>query len=128
MGFFSELVSDFTGHGQSQYNPQQQASSGPPPVSPPWFAEWDARDNRWFFVNQQTGERTFNYPGPGYGQQQQYSGYGGEGYQAEQHNSDQGGNAYKYAAAGVAGIAGGALLMYEGEEISMSSPAAQMSI
>jgi hypothetical protein len=164
MGFLSDLVKDFTGDKQSQqqsgygqqqsgygqqqsgYGQQQQSNSygnQPPPVSPPWFAEWDSRENRWLFVNQQTGERTHNYPGPGYGQQQgnygapqqqggygggygqqgygnqggyQQQGYGGSGYQQqEQHKS--GGNGMKYAAAGVAGLAGGALLMHEGDNI-----------
>jgi hypothetical protein len=132
------------GYGQQQsgYGQQQQYGNQPPPVSPPWFAEWDSRENRWLFVNQQTGERTHNYPGPGYGQQQgnygvpqqqggyggygqggsnnqggyQQQGYGGSGYQQqEQHKS--GGNGMKYAAAGVAGLAGGALLMHEGDNI-----------
>lgn len=96
-------------------------------------------------MNQQTYERTYNYPGPGnqsqggYGQQQGgYSGYGqqygsyeqqggygqqqgyGGGYPPqEQYQKKEGSNAWKYAAAGVAGVAGGALLMHEGEEISM---------
>ncbi|KAF2131015.1 hypothetical protein P153DRAFT_208906 [Dothidotthia symphoricarpi CBS 119687] len=137
MGFLNELISDFTGQGGQSQNSgsQNQSSQGPPPVSPPWVAEWDGRDNRWMFVNQQTGERTYNHPGQGYGQQQQgNSGYGqGGGYQQQQGNSGygqgggyqqgqqeqkQGGNAWKYAAGGAAGLAGGALLMHEGEEMN----------
>jgi len=130
-------------YGQQQYGQQQHSSHGPPPVSPPWIAEWDSRDNRWLFVNQQTGERTFTYPGPGYAQQQgSYGGpqggygnssggysnqgaYGQQSYnptqsgQHEQQAKKQGGNGWKYAAAGAAGVAGGALLMHEGEHISM---------
>jgi len=34
-----------------------------PPVTSHWYAEWDGRDNRWLFANQETGERTFTYPG-----------------------------------------------------------------
>lgn len=141
MGFLNELVSEFTGK-QQHGNGNSQASASPPPVSPPWYAEWDARDNRWLFVNQQTGERTFTYPGPGYAQQQgsygaPQGGYSNDqggynnrgaynqsaydptqgGYQQEQKK--QGGNGWKYAAAGVAGVAGGALLMHEGEDMSM---------
>ncbi|KAJ4377738.1 hypothetical protein N0V83_000568 [Neocucurbitaria cava] len=139
MGFLNELVSEFTGK-QQHGNGISQASASPPPVSPPWYAEWDDRDNRWLFVNQQTGERTFTYPGPGYAQQQgsygtPQGGYGNDqggynnrgaynqsaydptqgGYQQEQKK--QGGNGWKYAAAGVAGVAGGALLMHEGEDM-----------
>jgi len=90
-------------------------------------------------VNQQTGERTPNYPGPGYAQQQgSYGapqqggyGYGQGGYSnqgaAQQNSYDptrsgeqqqkQGGNGLKYAAVGVAGLAGGALLMHESDKI-----------
>ncbi|KAH7397448.1 hypothetical protein BKA66DRAFT_438006 [Pyrenochaeta sp. MPI-SDFR-AT-0127] len=130
MGFLNNLVSEFTHSGQQgqQQHGSSQGGNNPPPVSPPWFAEWDARDNRWLFVNQQTGERTFTYPGPGYGQQQ--GGYGGNqggynqnaynpsqgNYQQEEHKKE-GGNGWKYAAAGAAGLAGGALLMHEGEEM-----------
>lgn len=128
------------------------ASQGPPPVSPPWYAEWDGRENRWLFVNQQSGERTFNYPGPGYAQQQGsyggpqggyaygQGGYSNQGaynqgsynptnnyqqpsnYQQQEEQKKQGGNGWKYAAAGVAGVAGGALLMHEGENISTFLP------
>jgi hypothetical protein len=162
MGFLSDLVKDFSGsdkqgqqqsgygqqqsgYGQQPYQQQSNSSYGsqPPPVSPPWYAEWDSRENRWLFVNQQTGERTFNQPGAGYSQQQgnygappQQGGYGygqggysnqgayqqtgydpsrGSGYQHEEHKS--GGNGMKYAAAGAAGLAGGALLMHESDNI-----------
>jgi hypothetical protein len=145
MGFLNNLVSEFTHTGQQQGGQQSSGgSNGPPPVSPPWIAEWDARDNRWLFVNQQTGERTFAYPGPGFSQQQgsyggvqggygnNPSGYSNQGaynqgsynptnsnYQQQEQEKKQGGNGWKYAAAGVAGVAGGALLMHEGEDISM---------
>jgi hypothetical protein len=149
MGFLGELVSEFTHSGQSgqgQQQHQQHSSGGvpsrdPPPVSLPWHTEWDARDNRWLFVNQQTGERTFTYPGPGFSQQQgsygspqggygnNQGGYSNQGmydptnssYQQQEHEKKQGGNGWKYAAAGAAGVAGGALLMHEGHEISTST-------
>ena len=163
MGFLSELISDFTSSGKQdqqqqqqsgygQYPPQQQQqgysqypppqhSQQPPPVSPPWYAEWDQRENRWIFVNQQNGERTYQYPGPGYAQQQgNYGapppqggyGYGQDGYSnqgayqqsaydptrsGQQQEEKSGGNGWKYAAAGVAGVAGGALLMHESDKI-----------
>ena len=148
MGFLNELVSEFTHsgqQGQQQQHGSPRASPRPPPVSPPWDAEWDTRDNRWVFLNQHTGERTFTYPGPGYAQQQgsygtlqgeygyNQGGYNNRGeynqsaynppqgiYQQDQHKErGGGGNGWKYAAAGVAGVAGGALIMHEGEEISM---------
>lgn len=109
MGFLNELVSEFTHSGQHSQHGQQQ---GPPPVSPPWYAEWDTRDSRWLFVNQQTGERTFTYPGAGNPQQQ--TGY--TQAQGEHH----GGNGWKYAAAGAAGLVGGGVLMHEGHEMSMT--------
>lgn len=144
MGLLGELVSEFT-HAGHQSPQQSGPSHGAPPVSPPWSAEWDSRDNRWLFVNQQTGERTFTYPGPGYAQQQgsygapqggQY-GYGQNGYsnqgaynqsaynpsnqQPEQEQEKKsGGSGWKYAAAGIAGVAGGALLMHEGHEMRKS--------
>ncbi len=120
------------GGGQQQYGGQQQqyggggGGNGPPPVSPPWMAEWDGRDNRWLFINQQTGERTFNYPGPGQSMGAQ-GGYGGNqgqynqgSYNPTQGNQQKqggGGNAWKYAAAGGVGLVGGALAVHEGEKI-----------
>jgi hypothetical protein len=148
MGFLGELISDFT--GKSGHSGQQQGpsggSQGPPPVSPPWYAEWDGRENRWLFVNQQNGERTYTYPGPGYAQQQgsyggpqggygyNQGGYSNQGaynqgsynptnssYEQQQQEKKSGGNGWKYAAAGAAGVAGGALLMHEGDDISTFS-------
>ncbi|OCK83392.1 hypothetical protein K432DRAFT_440883 [Lepidopterella palustris CBS 459.81] len=54
MSFFSELVSDFVSGGQ----PQQQQQR--PQVPYPWQARWDNEQGRWVFVNEQTGERTFD--------------------------------------------------------------------
>ncbi|KAH6865719.1 hypothetical protein BKA58DRAFT_461684 [Alternaria rosae] len=147
MGFLSELISDFTSSGSKDQQQQQQQQSGygqyppqqqqqgysqypppqhsqqPPPVSPPWYAEWDQRENRWIFVNQHNGERTYEYPGPGYAQQQGNYGappsQGGYGYGQDGYSNQEksGGNGWKYAAAGVAGVAGGALLMHESDKI-----------
>jgi hypothetical protein len=95
-------------------------------------------------VNQQNGERTYQYPGPGnqsqgaygqqggydnrsygqqqggYGQQQGYGqqgGYGG-GNPPQEQPKKEGSNAWKYAAGGAAGLVGGALLMHEAGDIS----------
>ncbi|KAM3076312.1 hypothetical protein ACMFMF_005645 [Clarireedia jacksonii] len=122
MGLLDELVSEFTHSGS--HGQQDSSSSRPPPVSPPWIAEWDSRDNRWLFVNQQTGERTFTYPDPGYAQQQDIYGGNQGAYNQNSYNPTQGndqhmssGNGWKYAAAGAAGLAGGAFAVYEGHEI-----------
>ena len=62
------------------YYQQNQA----PRVAPPWISQWDDQSQRYFYINQETGERTWDLP----------SGYGG--------GSGSGGN-YGYGAAGVAG-------------------------
>jgi hypothetical protein len=125
------------------YYPQQQ--SQPPPLPPPWRSEWDQRDQRYVFVNPQTGERTFQPPHQPYPPQGNYGGYppqqggyGGGGYNQPQGNygggygQPQGGyqqpppaqpqakdhKAMQYGAIGaVAGLAVGGLAMYEGEKI-----------
>lgn len=146
MSFFNNLVSEFTGQGQGQggqgqggqgYGQEQQGygqqQPPPPQVQYPWRAVWDARDGRYVFENEQTGQRTLEHPGGGYGGQQggygqQQGGYGQQqgGYPNEQRNY---GNNTSYAQekpnhhyggmalAGAAGLAGGALLMHEGENI-----------
>jgi hypothetical protein len=121
------------------YYPQQQPQH--PPRPPPWRSEWDQRDQRYVFVNPQTGERTFQPPHQTYQPQGNYGGYppqqggyGGGGYnqpqvygggyqqgappqhppppQAKDHKAMQ------YGAIGaVAGLAVGGLAMYEGEKI-----------
>jgi len=114
--------------------PSHPEYQGPPQPPPPWVAEWDGQDNRWFFLNQQTGERSLNMPQAqgGYGGGQQ-GGYGGQqgGYGGQQGGYGGGGQ-QGYAApqeppkshtgrnvgiAAVAGLAGGALLMHEGEKV-----------
>ena len=57
------------------YPPQHQGPphppGGPPPgardphqgLPPGWAAEWSAADNRYYYVNTHTGERTWNRPG-----------------------------------------------------------------
>ena len=152
MSFLGNLVSEFTGHHKNQEQPPQ--------APPPWVARWDDSASRWIFVNEQTGERTHNYPQQGngggynggyapqggYGQQSGYppqsgypqqsgyppqGGYGqpaGYGYpQGGGYGGQQGGypqeepkkksNALGYGVAAVAGIAGGALLVHEGEKV-----------
>lgn len=131
MSFIKDLIEDFTGSGKPQnagppgYYPQQQqygqpqVYNGPPQVPPPWVAEWDSRDNRWLYVNRETGERTFEYPQTrGYDTKpgQDFRGYGQQDFyqQGPAKKSHTGRNV---ALGAVAGVAGGALLMHEGEKI-----------
>jgi len=119
-------------YGQN-YGGQQQG--GPPQVHPPWRAVWDDRDNRWLYINEQNGERTFEHPGHGnynnYGSNNNYnnnnSGYYPPQQQQQQYYPEEqqraekkhgGGHGMAYGAMGAAaGLAGGALLMHEGEEV-----------
>ena len=116
------------------YEPNQ-GSQRPPPCPPPWYAEWDSRDQRWLYINPQDGERTFEHPHPNYqqagyggGYPPQQGGYGG-GYgqrggeygrdypqpPAPQHKDHRG---LEYGALGaVGGVVAGAFAMHEGEKI-----------
>lgn len=84
---------------------------GPPPPGPPlppgWHAEWAAQEQRYIFINQYTGERSWNHPGAGQGQ--------GHSYGAPQPPQPQQKN-HTLLAGGVgaaAGLLGGAFLMHE---------------
>jgi hypothetical protein len=73
------------------YYPPQQSQH--PPLPPPWRSEWDQRDQRYVFINPQTGERTFQFPQQTYPPQGNYGGYppqqggyGGGGYNQQQGN------------------------------------------
>lgn len=99
----------------SSHHPQQ--GHGGPPLPPGWIAEWDPQDQRYIFVNQRTGERSWNHPGSGpqgysspqgYGQPQGYGPpRGAPAPQQKNHN-------LAYGAGGlVAGLAGGAFMMHE---------------
>ncbi|KAI5248994.1 hypothetical protein E4T43_01097 [Aureobasidium subglaciale] len=118
------------GGPQQNHGGQKQgygAGQGTPQVPPPWRAVWDDRDNRWLFINEQNGERTFEHPGRtggyggGYGSsynqgppQGQYGGY----EQQQQQPPKKSHNGLAYGAMGAAaGLAGGALLMHEGHEV-----------
>ncbi|KIW05681.1 uncharacterized protein PV09_03544 [Verruconis gallopava] len=103
MSFLSEFF---------HHPPSHPEYRGPPQPPPPWISEYDYQSQRWFFVNQQTGERTWNFPqAPGYN-----GGYGGGGnYPPQQEQKSHTGR--NTAIAAVAGLAGGALLMHEGEKV-----------
>jgi len=114
------------GYGQGGYNQgpreeerfSQNTYSGnipPPPQVPyPWRPQWDDRERRYIFVNEQNGERTWEFPG------RQGGNYGGEAYEqrAPPQQQKSGGHGMMYGALGAAaGLAGGALLMHEGDKI-----------
>lgn len=122
----------------SYYN--NSYSSGPPPppqLPPPWIAEWDSRDNRYVFLNRETGERQWNPPQQQYGGNPGYDGgygggyggssYGGPGpanygdprtYEQEPVREEKKSHGWMGAALGAAaGLAGGAFLMHEGHEV-----------
>ncbi|KAI7343179.1 hypothetical protein KC354_g15827 [Hortaea werneckii] len=104
---------------------QQFMSNPPPPPQPPypWQAFWEAREGRYLYVNEQTGQRTFDAPSAGYG------GYNAapppppadgavygdrsdvSGPPGEEKKSGSGGHGLMYGALGAAaGLAGGALV------------------
>jgi hypothetical protein len=166
MGFLTDLIegaiesklNGSSSQSQSQPAPENNYSSSsygggyqsgppqPPQVPYPWVARWDDRDQRWFFLNEQTGQMSWEAPSSG-GYSGGYSGgapqqgyyeggRGGDYYQSSGYVSGgapQGGyyeqpvqqqekkdHTMLYAGAGVAaGVVGGALLMHEGEELRM---------
>lgn len=135
MDFVEKVVERFgSGGGQEQvyeerreYYPGDAApqSAGGPALPPPWVARWSDQDQRWYYVNEATGQRSWERPygggGPGPG------GPGGYGYQEQvveerrgyyQEERPKKDHSMMYGAAGVAaGAVGGALLMHEGEKI-----------
>ncbi|KAL9109867.1 MAG: hypothetical protein Q9227_005570 [Pyrenula ochraceoflavens] len=125
MSFIGNMIEKFAekAEGSHNYDPESY-SGGAPQVPPPWRSVWDERDQRWLFINEQTGERTFQSPNmrteyyQGGLTSNQQSGYyqsnptpAGDQYYEKNHDG------LAYGAAGAAaGIAGGAFLMHEGEE------------
>lgn len=131
----------YGGQPQQNYGGQQQSYGGQqqPQVPYPWVARWDDREQRYIYINEQTGERSFSPPGQGYGQGQgqgygsqqgQYpGGQGGYGqqqgqYEGEQREGKKGhGSAAAWGVGGAAlGLGAGALLMHESDDISMFCP------
>ncbi|KAL4951550.1 hypothetical protein BDW69DRAFT_37982 [Aspergillus filifer] len=161
MGFLGELIegvieSKLSGSSHSQQQPEYGYEGGnsgygsaPPPSGPqapyPWVSRWDDRSQRWYFLNEQTGQTSWETPGgaPSYGggyggSYESRGGYGGgggyggpapgyggdsgyarqEGYYEQQQQPEKKDHTGLYVAGGVAaGAVGGALLMHEGEEI-----------
>lgn len=111
------------GQPQQSYGQQQQQ----PQLPPPWIARWDDREQRYCYINEQTGERSWTPPSQGYGgaydgaqegySQQQHGQYGGE--QEEKKKEKGHGSAIAWGVGGAAlGLGAGALLMHEGDEMS----------
>ncbi|KAL1306626.1 hypothetical protein AAFC00_005305 [Neodothiora populina] len=135
-GFLGNIINEFTHQGGSEQQQQQsyggggygqQQQQGAPQVYPPWRAVWE--QGRWLYINDQNGERTFEHPG-NYGGGASQGGYGyggGSGYnsgapqepygQREEQRSGGNHNVMYGALGAAAGLAGGALLMHEGEDI-----------
>lgn len=116
------------GGGDSGY------SSGPPPpgnLPYPWVARYDPNSGREYYVNEQTGETSWEHPGSGggggYGGGEYGGGGGGGGYgggygessgYAPQEQEQKKDHSMLYGVGGAAlGLAGGALAMHEGEKI-----------
>lgn len=62
---------------QQGYAPPQGQQNSHPPLPPGWYSEYDLRERRTVFINQQTGQRSFAFPSSSY---QQQGGYGQQGY------------------------------------------------
>lgn len=59
MGFFGEMISEVVGDAVGGGN---DSPSDPPYVQPPWVARWDSEAGRWIFLNEETGERSWEKP------------------------------------------------------------------
>ncbi|KAI9373787.1 hypothetical protein BJX61DRAFT_541455 [Aspergillus egyptiacus] len=150
MGFLTSLISDAiesklgNSHSSSS-EPQPQPQPGPsyapgydsaPQAPYPWIPRWDGQQQRWYFVNEQTGESSWVVPGSGSGsgsgsyggpqagyygaREEQYGGYygSGQGYgEQESESREKKDHSMLYAAGGAAvGVLGGAVLAHEAGE------------
>ncbi|RHZ47827.1 hypothetical protein CDV55_101710 [Aspergillus turcosus] len=83
---------------------------GGPPLPPGWTAQYVAEEQRYIFINQHTGERSWTHPGPP-------SNYGGPapgGYPPGSAGAPQKNHNMLYGGVGLAaGLAGGAFMMHE---------------
>lgn len=112
---------------------QQQFMSGPPPppqLPYPWQAFWEAGEGRYLYVNEHTGQRTFDAPSAGYGgfnaapppPPADAAVYGDRSDVSgpppgKEKESGSGGHGLMYGALGAAaGLAGGAFLAHEAGE------------
>jgi hypothetical protein len=63
-GFVEKLFDSFTGQNddQSQQQSQQQQQQQLPPG---WTSQWDDREQRYLYINESTGERSWDVPQQG---------------------------------------------------------------
>lgn len=121
---------------QQQQQQQQPYQSQPQQPPYPWTTRWDDREQRYIYINEQTGERSYTFPsasqggygggGESYGyanqppqQQGYYNSTGGSAPEQREEKSSGYGSAAAWGAGGLAlGLGAGALAMHEGEEMS----------
>lgn len=58
MSFIGELISEVVGN----HDRRDEAPEDPPYVQPPWVSRWDGEAGRWIFINEATGERSWERP------------------------------------------------------------------
>ncbi|KAF3767470.1 hypothetical protein M406DRAFT_350577 [Cryphonectria parasitica EP155] len=59
MSFIGEMIEEVVGNNIDSRN---EAPMDPPYVQPPWVTRWDDEAGRWIFINEATGERSFEKP------------------------------------------------------------------
>jgi hypothetical protein len=59
-GFVEKLFDSFTGQ-----DTQQQQQQQPQQVQRPWISQWDDREQRYVYINEETGERSWEVPQQG---------------------------------------------------------------
>lgn len=122
MEFVENIAESFLGGGgggqRTEVIEQQQGfyggggPGGPPSVPRPWFAQWSEEDRTYIYINEETGERSFEVP---------YGG-GGGGFQQQEEvyqQQDRFGSNETALGLGAVGMAAGAAMGYEGEKIRM---------
>lgn len=73
MSFLGEMLEEVVGGGggggnnygggnNNDYDRRDEGPGDPPYVQPPWATRWDGEAGRWIFINEQTGERSFERP------------------------------------------------------------------
>ncbi|CAN8103082.1 unnamed protein product [Discula destructiva] len=67
MSFIGEILEEVVGGGGggggggNNYDRRDEGAVDPPYVQPPWVTRWD-QAGRWIFINEQTGEHSFERP------------------------------------------------------------------
>ena len=104
--FVEKLFDSFSGSGENKHQQQQQQQESSyggqqqnyggqqqqPQVPYPWVARWEDREQRYIYINEQTGERSFTPPGQnqGYGGGEQRGEYGYQQNQSQNQYSSGG--------------------------------------